>query len=103
MKGLQIKINDKDEINIASDRVASIFINVGKDYQDNCIRMRGLDSKSYHLTWADKKIKVGDRISIKAGNISNITPLIQRTPSDRKELIKKYHILERELKEQGLI
>lgn len=103
MKGLKIIINDKDVINIASDRVAGIFINIGESRQNNYIHIGGLDSKSYHLTWLEKEIKIGDKIKVKVSEINEITPLKERIPSDRSELVNKYHMLEKELKERGLI
>lgn len=103
MKGLKIVINDDDAINIASDRVVSIFFNIGKQREDNWIHIGGLDSKSYHLTWLDQELVEGDRIKVKICDIDEVATLKERTPSDRSELVNRYRMLKEELKEQGLV
>jgi hypothetical protein len=103
MKGFEIKINDKKVIRAVSDSLTSISIGTGYFPEDNYIYIGGIDSKSDHLTWLDKKLKLGDKIKVKVMEIDRISPLIRKKLSDKNKLKERYDELKRELEDNGLI
>ena len=102
MKSFKVTINE-EEVIAASDRTVSVFIGAGNQPQDNYIRIGGMDSNSYRLTWLDRYLVTGDRIKVEIYETNIISPLEKRIPSDRNELKAKYYNLKKELEEKGLI
>ncbi|MCE5204766.1 MAG: hypothetical protein LLF80_01480 [Porphyromonadaceae bacterium] len=102
MKSFKVTVNG-EEIIAASDRVVSVFVGAGNHHQDNYIHIGGMDSNSYHLTWLDRRLMIGDRIKVEIYETNIISHLKKRIPSDRNELKAKYYNLKEELEEKGLI
>lgn len=98
MLGFKITINGEKEISVASDNLVHIMMNAGHGYDIICID--GIDSKSYHLRWYKRKLRLGDKIKIRVTEIDEIDPLLERNPFDRAELIERYYTLKKELEKQ---
>ena len=102
MKGFEIKIND-EMINASSDNSVCIYVEAGCGSEGNFVIIRGMDSKSYHLSWLNARLAIGDKIKVRVTEIENVSPIISKRPSDREELIKEYYDLKDELENDKLI
>ena len=96
MLGFRIAINEEEEISVISDNLVHVMMNIGHGYDIMCID--GIDSKSYHLRWHKRKLKLGDKIKIRVTKVDEeVYPLLERYPIDRAELIERYYTLKKEL------
>ncbi|MDR1756414.1 MAG: hypothetical protein LBR65_05570 [Culturomica sp.] len=103
MMGFEIKINNEEAINVASDSLVSILMGIGYDRIDNYLSVKGIDSKSYCLDWYDRELQIGDKIHVRIKEIGNISPLKARRPLDRDDMKKSYYTLKQELEDKGLV
>lgn len=103
MKGLEVRINDNEPIIAVSDSLTSTFISVGYHNEKDDISIRGIDSKSHHLSWLDREIKPGDRIKIRTVERETASVLKERFPSDRKQMKEEYFNLKKQLEDKGLL
>ena len=102
MIGFEIIINEEEVIAVASDSLVSVVMSISF-LKYNYLSITGMDSKSYHLDWHRRELRIGDKIHVRVAEINKINPLRDRRPSDREEMIKRYYDLKQELEEKGLI
>ena len=62
MKGFEICINDAAPIVAMTDSLVTLIISVGYADGDD-MHIGGMDSKSNHLIWMNKKMSLGDKIN----------------------------------------
>lgn len=103
MKGFEIRINDQEPVFAAVDCVLSVTFGMGYDEEDNYFLVEGLDSRSYHIRWIDKKLEIGDKVKIQVAEIDHVSPFLKKYPSDRENLKEEYYKLKKQLEENGLI
>ena len=97
MKGFEIIINEEKRICAASNRTTCIFLH------PTSILVLGVDSTEFHNVWQRRCLKIGDTIKVRVTKINNVSQVIERYPSDRTELKKRYYELKKELEELGYI
>ena len=100
MKGFEICINDAAPIVAMTDSLVTLIISVGYADGDD-MHIGGMDSKSSHLIWMNKKMSLGDKIKVRVREIDIASPLHMRYPSDREEMKKEYYKLKKKLEEEG--
>ena len=76
MKGFEICINDAAPIVAMTDSLVTLIISVGYADGDD-MHIGGMDSKSNHLIWMNKKMSLGDKIKVRVREI-----VIVKTCSD---------------------
>lgn len=103
MKGFNVQINDEKVISAACDGSVSVFIRGENCSGKGNISIRAMDSKSYHIEWIERGLKIGDKVKVRVTEINNISPFKCRTPSDRRELKETYLMLKKELAEKELL
>lgn len=103
MIGFEICINDNDSIAAISDNLVTVIISVGYHRGEDSIYIGGKDSKSYHLVWLEKKIKIGDKIKIRVTDINVASSLQEKYPSDRKQMKEEYYDLKKQLENERLL
>lgn len=81
-------------------RLFTLIISVGYADGDD-MHIGGMDSKSNHLIWMNKKMSLGDKIKVRVREIDIASPLHMRYPSDREEMKKEYYKLKKKLEEEG--
>ena len=86
MKGFEICINDAAPIVAMTDSLVTLIISVGYADGDD-MHIGGMDSKSNHLIWMNKKMSLGDKIKVRVREIDIASPLHMRYPSDREEML----------------
>ena len=94
MKGFEICINDAAPIVAMTDSLVTLIISVGYADGDD-MHIGGMDSKSNHLIWMNKKMSLGDKIKVRVREIDIASPLHMRYPSDREEMKKEYYKLKK--------
>ena len=99
-KGFEICINDAAPIVAMTDSLVTLIISVGYADGDD-MHIGGMDSKSNHLIWMNKKMSLGDKIKVRVREIDIASPLHMRYPSDREEMKKEYYKLKKKLEEEG--
>ena len=100
MKGFEICINDAAPIVAMTDSLVTLIISVGYADGDD-MHIGGMDSKSNHLIWMNKKMSLGDKIKVRVREIDIASPLHMRYPSDREEMKKEYYKLKKKLEQEG--
>lgn len=103
MIGFEIYINDNEPIAAISDSLVTAIISVGYHKGEDFIYIGGKDSKSYHLVWLEKKLKIGDKIKIRVTEIDAASSLQKRYPSDRKQMKEEYYDLKKQLEDKSLL
>ena len=96
MKGFEICINDAAPIVAMTDSLVTLIVSVGYADGDD-MHIGGMDSKSNHLIWMNKKMSLGDKIKVRVREIDIASPLHMRYPSDREEMKKEYYKLKKKL------
>ena len=102
MKGFEICINDAAPIVAMTDSLVTLIISVGYADGDD-MHIGGMDSKSNHLIWMNKKMSLGDKIKVRVREIDIASPLHMRYPSDREEMKKEYYKLKKKLEDTSPI
>ena len=103
MKGFEIIVNHEDPIKAATEK--ALVCTFTMDYRNgsNLLHVIGGDSEMYHAIWADRKLKIGDKVKIRITEIERTSRPIKRNPSDRDALKERYEQLKKELQEKGVI
>jgi hypothetical protein len=99
MKGLELQYADNIITGSSKDGVVCIIISMSKECADVC--MRGID-RGNHVKWYESSLKTGDNIRIRVKDIDQSSEY-HITGSKIDSLKKEFNLLEKELKEKGLI
>jgi hypothetical protein len=98
MKGLELEHKDISRAS-AGDGVVSIIINMSNESID--VSMNGIENNNF-VKWYESPLEVGENINIRVTDVSRNSRF--QVKENRNESLKKeFDLLEKELKEKGLI